>query len=78
MKSRVSPISATAAATARDLNYRVYGKGFTRGPEDHPDHQNFDDWRAAQAGFRHGLGPKQGGILHAARATCTRKKPGSA
>jgi iron complex outermembrane receptor protein len=36
----------------RNLNYRVYGKGFTRGPEDHPDHQNFDDWRAAQAGFR--------------------------
>jgi iron complex outermembrane receptor protein len=35
-----------------NLNYRVYAKGFTRGPEDHSDGQNFDDWRAAQAGFR--------------------------
>ena len=33
------------------LNYRVYGKGFTRGPEYHADGQNYDDWRAAQAGF---------------------------
>ena len=36
----------------KDFNYRVYGKGFTRGPEYHPDGRNFDDWRAAQAGFR--------------------------
>ena len=36
----------------RDLNYRFYGKGFTRGPEEHPDGKSFDDWRAAQAGFR--------------------------
>ena len=35
-----------------DLTYRIYGKGFTRAPEEHPDHRNFDDWRAAQAGFR--------------------------
>jgi iron complex outermembrane receptor protein len=35
-----------------DLTWRFYGKGFTRGPEEHPDHQNFDDWRAAQGGFR--------------------------
>jgi iron complex outermembrane receptor protein len=34
------------------FNYRVYAKGFTRGPEYHPDGQNYDDWRAAQAGFR--------------------------
>jgi len=34
------------------FNYRVYGKGFTRGSEYHPDGQNYDDWRAAQAGFR--------------------------
>ena len=32
--------------------YRVYGKGFSRGPEYHPDQQNFDDWRGAQTGFR--------------------------
>lgn len=35
-----------------DLTYRFYIKGFTRSPEDHPDHSNFDDWRAAQSGFR--------------------------
>jgi len=35
-----------------DFNYRIYGKGFTRGPEDHPDGSNFDDWRAMQTGFR--------------------------
>lgn len=34
------------------LDYRIYGKGFTRGPEYHPDARNFDDWRAAQTGFR--------------------------
>jgi len=32
--------------------YRVYGKGFTRGPEFHQDQKNFDDWRGAQTGFR--------------------------
>jgi iron complex outermembrane receptor protein len=32
--------------------YRVYAKGFTRGSEFHPDGNNFDDWRGAQAGFR--------------------------
>ena len=36
----------------KGLTYRVYGKGYTRGPEEHPDRGNFDDWRAAQAGFR--------------------------
>jgi iron complex outermembrane recepter protein len=36
----------------RDFTYRVYGMGFTRSPEDHPDGRNFDDWREAQAGFR--------------------------
>ncbi|MGH9512732.1 MAG: TonB-dependent receptor plug domain-containing protein [Terriglobales bacterium] len=36
----------------KNLDYRVYGKGFNRGPEYHSDHQNFDDWRGGQAGFR--------------------------
>jgi len=35
-----------------NFNYRVYGKGFTTSPEHHSDHRNFDDWRAAQIGFR--------------------------
>ena len=34
------------------LSYRVYAKGFTRGPESHPDQNNFDDWRGVQGGFR--------------------------
>lgn len=34
------------------LDYRIYGQGFTRAPEYHSDGQNFDDWRAAQTGFR--------------------------
>jgi iron complex outermembrane receptor protein len=34
------------------LNYRFYGKSFSRGPEYHPDHRDFDDWRGAQGGFR--------------------------
>jgi iron complex outermembrane receptor protein len=33
-------------------SYRIYGKGFSRGPEHHPDGRNFDDWRRGQAGFR--------------------------
>jgi iron complex outermembrane recepter protein len=34
------------------FDYRVYGKGFIRGPEFHPDGSNFDDWRTGQLGFR--------------------------
>lgn len=35
-----------------NLHYRFYGKGFSRGPEFHPDGRQFDDWRMGQAGFR--------------------------
>jgi iron complex outermembrane receptor protein len=34
------------------FSYRVYGKGVDDGPEYHSDHQQFDDWRRAQGGFR--------------------------
>ena len=34
------------------LTWRVYAKAFDRGPESHPDHDNFDDWRGTQGGFR--------------------------
>jgi len=34
------------------FNYRVYGMGFTRGPQSHSDGVNFDDWRMGQFGFR--------------------------
>lgn len=35
-----------------DFHYRVYGMAFTRSPEYHSDHDNFDAWRNVQAGFR--------------------------
>jgi iron complex outermembrane receptor protein len=35
-----------------NLNYRVYSKAFSRGPEFHPDLQRFDGWRMSEAGFR--------------------------
>jgi iron complex outermembrane receptor protein len=34
------------------LDYRFYAKAFDRGPEEHPDHDNFDHWAGAQGGFR--------------------------
>lgn len=40
------------AARGENFDYRVYGKGLIRGPEFHPDGQNFDEWKAMQAGFR--------------------------
>jgi iron complex outermembrane receptor protein len=36
----------------RGFNYRIYGMGFTRGPQFHSDGRNFDDWRMGQTGFR--------------------------
>src|SRR6267154_1732157 len=36
----------------KGFDYRVYGKGFIRGPQYHPDGHLFDDWRMGQAGFR--------------------------
>jgi iron complex outermembrane receptor protein len=38
--------------SARNLDYRVYALAFDRGPQYHPDRNNFDSWRAAQGGFR--------------------------
>lgn len=35
-----------------NFNYRLYGFAFDRGPEFHIDGDNYDSWRAAQAGFR--------------------------
>ena len=37
---------------SQGFNYRVYGMGFTNGPEFHSAGSNFDDWRMGQAGFR--------------------------
>lgn len=35
-----------------NVDYRVYGKGSSVGPEYHSDGNNFDDWRREQGGFR--------------------------
>ncbi len=34
------------------FDYRAYGKGFIRGPEIHPDGENFDRWKMGELGFR--------------------------
>ena len=39
------------------LDYRVYAKGFTRGPEFHSRNDNFDDWRQGRLGFRMDANP---------------------
>jgi iron complex outermembrane receptor protein len=36
----------------KNFDYRVYGKGFNRGPEYHTDDRSYDGWRGGQAGFR--------------------------
>jgi iron complex outermembrane recepter protein len=36
----------------RSLDYRMYGKAFSRGPEFHSDQDRFDEWKMGQAGFR--------------------------
>ncbi len=45
-------VSARNGGSIGKFNYRVYGKAFSRGPEFHSDHENFDDWRDVQGGFR--------------------------
>ncbi len=40
------------ATTRHGFSYRFYGMGGLRGPEFHPDGDNFDHWRMGQAGFR--------------------------
>jgi iron complex outermembrane receptor protein len=36
----------------KGFDYRVYGKGFIKGPQFHPDESNFDHWKTGQLGFR--------------------------
>jgi iron complex outermembrane receptor protein len=40
------------SGNGKNFNYRIYGKGFARGSEFHPDRTQFDDWRMGQGGFR--------------------------
>lgn len=45
-------LNARYGGHAKGFDYRVYGLGFDRGHQYHPDGKNFDDWRAIQGGFR--------------------------
>src|SRR5437667_2685168 len=40
------------SGNGKNLNFRFYGKAFTRGPEFHANNRQFDDWRMGQGGFR--------------------------
>jgi iron complex outermembrane receptor protein len=44
--------SVRVGSAGSNAAYRLYAKGFSRGPEFHRNGVNFDDWRAAQGGFR--------------------------
>jgi iron complex outermembrane receptor protein len=49
---------ARYGGTAGDgLSYRIYGKGFIRGPEYHPTGDDFDGWHQERGGFRLDLNP---------------------
>src|SRR5713101_7804066 len=40
------------ASNGGNFDYRIYGKGFSRGAGFHSDQQGFDSWRMGQMGFR--------------------------
>jgi iron complex outermembrane receptor protein len=44
--------SRYGAGDGKSFDYRVYGKGFNRGPEHDGGDLDYDRWRAAQVGFR--------------------------
>jgi len=43
--------SRFGGTNGKGFDYRVYGKGFIRGHESHPDAANFDEWKMGQLGF---------------------------
>lgn len=47
----------------KDFTYRVFGKGFLRGPEQHPDHDDYDAWHMMRGGFRADWAAVGGGLL---------------
>ena len=77
-RSRASSISAMAATMATDSPIASMRKGFTRGPEDHPDHDNFDDWRGVQGGFRMDWSRRRPRCSSPFRATPISRKTASA
>jgi len=56
---------------AKNLSYRIFAKGLLRGPEIHPDNDNYDAWHMARGGFRTDWAPNhhdsfmlQGDLYH--------------
>jgi iron complex outermembrane recepter protein len=45
-------VARYGGTAGRTFNYRMYSTGAIRGPEFHPDGENFDHWRMGQIGFR--------------------------
>jgi iron complex outermembrane recepter protein len=39
-------------SVGKNFAYRIFGKGFLRGPEIHPDGDNYDAWHMMRGGFR--------------------------
>jgi iron complex outermembrane recepter protein len=46
-------------AVGKDFNYRIFAKGFLRGPEIHPNANVYDAWHMARGGFRTDWTPNQ-------------------
>jgi len=45
------------SGNGKGFTYRVYAKGFSWGPQYHPDANNYDDWHSTQGGARVDLNP---------------------
>ncbi len=45
-------LNARYGGGAGAFHYRIYAMGFDRSPQFHPNGDHYDEWRAAQAGFR--------------------------
>ena len=54
------------SGNGKDFTYRLYGKGFGRGPEFHPNGINYDDWRGRPGRLPHGLERAQARPRHPA------------
>ena len=45
-------LNARYGSGSGNFHYRIYAMGFDRGPQFHATGDNYDEWRAAQGGFR--------------------------
>ncbi|MCU1286406.1 MAG: TonB-dependent receptor, plug [Acidobacteriales bacterium] len=49
---RVVAAARYGGGNSKGFDYRIFAKGFDRGPEFHPDNDNYDQWYQARGGFR--------------------------